>query len=167
MIASMQQQGRLMISSVNREGRSPIRDYDGNIVCWEFDLVPTMDFTAKVSDPTQDERMALEIAITPGHRSGIHVLLERLAQIKPIGSSEAKQATVVSYLTYDLVQDGVSEFVVSELCAEQRRKPVYELTDRFFPDSGDFLASANRRMKSYKAALQAIIDKEEENKQQH
>lgn len=158
----MQQQGRLTICSVNREGRVPIRDYDGNIVRWEFDLVPTGDYTAKASDPTQDERMALEIAITPGHRTGIHVLLERLAQIKPIGSSEAKQATVVSYLTYDLVQDGVSEFVVSELCTEQRRKSVYEESDRFFPDSGDFLASANRRMKSYKAALQAVIDKQEQ-----
>lgn len=159
MIAFMQQQGRLTISSVNREGRSPVRDYNGNIARWEFDLIPTGDFTAKVSDHTQDERMALEIAITPGHRTGIHVLLERLAQIKPIGASEAKQATVLSYLTYDLVQDGVSEFVVNELCTEQRRKPVYEEGDRFFPDSGDFLASANRRMKSYKAALQAVIDK--------
>lgn len=160
MIASMQQQGRLTISSVNREGHVPIRDYDGNIIRWEFDLVPTGDYTAKVSDPTQDERMALEIAITPGHRTGIHALLERLAQIRPIGASEAKQATVVSYLTYDLVQDGVSEFVVNEICTEQRRKPVIVPADKFFPDSGDFLASANQRMKSYKDALQAVIDEQ-------
>lgn len=106
--------------------------------------------------------MALETAITPGHRHGIHIALERLAQIKPIGSSEAKQATVISYLTYDLFKDGVSEFVVNELCSEYRKRTTDGITtDRFFPDSGDFLAAANRRMKLYKSALQAVIDAED------
>lgn len=157
----MQQQGRLTTSSVNRECKSPIRDFDGNIVRWEHDLVPTGDFTSKAKYPTRIERMALETAITPGHRHGIHIALERLAQIKPIGSSEAKQTTVLSYLTYDMVSEGISEFVVSELCSYYRKIPVYTESDRFFPDSGDFLERAKSRMKFYKSALQAVIEAED------
>ena len=152
----MQQQGRLKISSVSKEGRTPKRDYNGEIYGWEFDLIPTGEFTAKALDPTQDERQALEIAITPGHYLGIQKAIEQLAQIKPIGSSAAKQTTVISYLTYDLHDECVSEFVVQELCKEYRKKPILSEKDRFFPDNGDFLSEANRRMKKYKAAYQAI-----------
>lgn len=154
----MQQQGRLTISSGTRGGQVPKKDYDGNIYGWEYDLIPTGQYTAKVIDPTQAERQAIEKTLMPGHKRGIHAALEKLAQIKPIGSSDAKQATVISYLVYDLYQDGISEFVVNELCAEYRKKPVHQPKDRFFPDHGDFLLEANYRMNKYKSVLTAVIE---------
>lgn len=149
---------------MNKPGQSPKRDHNGQIYGWEFDLIPTGEFTAQVIDPTQNERQALETAIAPGHKRGIQAALERLAQIKPIGSSDAKQATVISYLTFDLHEDRVSEFVVQELCKEYRKKPVHDQKDRFFPDHGDFLLEANYRMKKYRAALNALIDNQSVNK---
>lgn len=147
-LASMQRQGRLIFSSVTRESRSPKLDHNGKIYGWEYDLEETGEFEAKITGATDEDRAALAEAIRPGHKRGIQQALEHLAQIKPIGASETKQSTVISYLTYDLHQDGVSEYVVTELCSEFRKS----MAHTFFPDYGVFYNAATERMKKYRTA---------------
>jgi hypothetical protein len=148
-IASMQQRGSLTISSEVKSISMPLVDFNGDVYGHEFDVIRTGEFKISLNNPSKEEIAALRLACIPGHKMGIQNLLEHLAQIKPIGRSGVKQATVIAFLCCDLVDEGVSEFVVNELCREWRK----QTESKFFPDHGDFLASAISRMKEYKAAL--------------
>lgn len=152
-IESMQQQGKLTISSVKHEKKIPVRDTDGEIIRWEFDLVDSGKTEISVSDLDLSEIEALKFAASPGHKSGIHAAIERLAQIKPIGRSDVKQAVVISTLVFDLVKMGASEIAVVEVCTEARRSTESD----FFPKFGQFLDAVEARMNVYKTAyLQAL-----------
>lgn len=153
-IESMQRDYRLKISSETRGVEKPMIGHDGEIYGWEYDLEETGHILVHLKDPTEAEVNALALAVMPGSKDGIHIALERLAQIKPIGKSEVKQATVLSALVYDLHDEGISEYVVNELCREYRRS-----TAEFFPNSGQFFQSARQRMAGYVAAFEKAADK--------
>ncbi|MDP9195199.1 MAG: hypothetical protein M3O22_00245 [Pseudomonadota bacterium] len=102
-----------------------------------------------MKNPAPEEVRALEGATAPGTKQGIHRALEILGQIKPVGKSDVKQSTVIAYLVFDLVDEGVSEFVVNEVCREYRRDP----ESPFFPNGAEFLKKACQAMKKYQAAL--------------
>lgn len=128
-------------------------DYEGNIIRWETDLVENGEVSVLTKNLSAEEIGALKIATAPGSKQGIHKAIEMLAQIKPIGKSEAKQETVISYLVHDLYQEGISDFVVGKLCGEYRRS-----TDSpFFPQYGEFMDSAKRQMDIYRKALISAI----------
>lgn len=138
----------------------PKKDNEGHTYGWYLDCEETGEYEAMVSAVTPQEIQILSEIIIPGTKLGIHKALEMLAQIKPIGSSEAKQATVLSYLAYDLIDEGISEFVVNEMCKNYRRS-----TDcRFFPDHSEFFQKAIREMKKYKAAYEAATNLENPDK---
>jgi hypothetical protein len=157
-IASMQRQGRLTISSETRTGQSAKVDADGKTYGWEFATIETGRYLVKKNNPTQSDIEALALAIAPGHRHGIQTHLEHLAQIKPIGASNVKQSTVIAYLTRDLCDAGISEFVVSELCEEHRKAKEF----RFFPEHGVFFDKAKSRMKKYLTAYEFAIKPEQD-----
>lgn len=150
-IESMQQQGRLTISAETEIRSVPVKDFNGEIYRWEKDYVETGRVIAKVKDITEFEESALSVALIPGEKKAIHAALERLAQIKPIGRSEAKQSSVISYLVHDLLDEEISEFIVNELCRRYRRS-----TEVFFPNSGDFFQAAVARKKELKLAVDEI-----------
>jgi hypothetical protein len=127
----------------------PRKDHDGNIYGWTYDVQETGGFVSKLDNPTAEELAALKQAIAPGSKEGIHSALEILAQIKPIGSSDVKQATRISYLVFDLLDEGVSEFVVHEICRDYRKNA----ENRFFPDHSEFLEKARLAMNKYRSAL--------------
>jgi hypothetical protein len=137
-----------------KPSRTAIKDYEGNVIAWEYDPIDTGEFDVTLIDLTKDEKQALYIATLAGTKMGIQKPLEMLAQIKPIGKSDAKQETVISYLVYDLHKDGISEYVVHELCAKYRRMS----EQVFFPNYGDFLDAARRKMKMYKTAYERAVN---------
>lgn len=140
-----------MISEELRMVSIPKQDWDGNVYDWDYDYQKTGDYKITLKDLTPEDIKTLEAAITPGNKAGIHTALERLSQIKPIGSSQVKQNMVISYLCADLLEIGVSEFVVNEVCRDYRRN-----TDsKFFPDHTEFLKEAKQLMKKYKTAYEA------------
>lgn len=130
----------------------PKIDSEGNVYAWETDIVDTGKFTARVENITPEEKTALEIAITPGSKNAIMGSLETLAQLKPIGRSDLKQAVVISHLVFDLLDFGVSEYVAKQICKEYRRDP----SSDFFPNPAKFLEKAKNLMGKYRAAFAAI-----------
>ena len=76
-----------------------------------------------------------------------------LAQIKPIGRSGIKQGIVIGTLVHDLLDAGVSEFVVNELCKEYRQSKDHT----FFPDHDDFFHKAKSCMKKYHTIYKTIF----------
>lgn len=145
----MKQRGSLTVCSKTRGISIPKKDFDGNIYGWETDVVKD-GFNVVVYDSLPEEIRALELATMAGDRSAIHKILEHLSQIKPIGKSDIKQTTRISYLVYDLVFYKISEFVVEELATEYRRNQ----NQTFFPDHAEFLNKAIDKMEIYKTALE-------------
>lgn len=156
-IESMQQDGSLKICSEKRDTRIPVRDYDGNIYAWEFDTVETGNFLVEIKDITENGLKAIINACTPPNKKGVQMALEYLAQIKPIGSSEAKQMTRISYLVFDLVDAGISEYVVNEVCSFYRK----DLDNKFFPEHAEFLSKAKRYQKKYNTVFEKIKEHKE------
>lgn len=149
----MQQRGSLTTSSVTKSVSLPVRDDDGNVYRWETGIeVVGQNVTVNGASPA--EIAALSQAIIPASRTAIQTHLEHLAQIKPIGASDTKQATVLSYLVYDLHEHKISEFVIAEICKAYRHDP----DNRFFPDSGKFLQAAKRRMATFREALDQALN---------
>lgn len=154
----MQQDGSLKICLEKRDTRIPVRDYDGNIYAWEFDTVETGNFLVEIRDITENGLKAIINACTPPNKKGVQMALEYLAQIKPIGSSEAKQMTRISYLVFDLVEEGISEYVVNEVCSFYRK----DLDSKFFPEHSEFLSKAKRYQKKYNTVLEKIKEYQED-----
>ena len=153
----MKQRDSSTICSVTGGVSVPQKDANGDIYGWQYESVETGDYEVALIDPTDEELEAIGNTVVPGHKRGIQSALERLAQIKPIGRSEVKQSTVIGYLSFDMFEEGISEFVVNELCKEYRQSE----ENRFFPDSAEFLNKAKRRMKKYQAIYQAQFPKPE------
>jgi len=149
----MQQRGSLKISSQTKSVSIPLKDESGNVYGWEAGISVAREIVS-VENPSPEEIKALMLAVTPGDKRAIHLHLEILSQIKPIGRSELKQASVISYLVFDLHEKQVSEFVVAELCREHRRNPDHV----FFPDHAKFLKAAVDRMQRYVDALSESIN---------
>lgn len=152
----------MTICAETREASIPKWDDNGDIYGWEYGYVETGNYEVTLVDPTDEEIEAIKNTVLAGHKRGIQNALERLAQIKPIGRSEVKQSTVIGYLSFDLFEEGVSEFVVNELCKEYRQMEEHNPEwSAFFPDSGKFFNKAKRRMKKYQAIYQAQFPKPE------
>ena len=162
MIESMKQRNSLTVCAETRGINIPQKDSRGDIYAWESSSAETGNYKVTVTDPTDEEIEAIKNTVIAGHKRGIQNALERLAQIKPIGRSEIKQGAVIGYLSFDMFDEGISEYVVNELCKEYRQMdeddPAYS---RFFPDSGVFYNKAKERMKKYQSIYQALFPKPE------
>lgn len=143
----------MTVCAVTRQANVAQRDNDGNIYAWEYESVETGEYDVTIVDHTEKDIEAIKNTVTQGHKRGIQSALERLAQIKPIGRSEMKQTTVIGFLSYDLFEEGVSEFVVNELCKEYRQSE----SSNFFPDTAEFFNKAKRRMKKYIAIYKSLF----------
>ena len=161
-IESMKQRNSLTVCAETRGINIPQKDSRGDIYAWESSSAETGNYKVTVTDPTDEEIEAIKNTVIAGHKRGIQNALERLAQIKPIGRSEIKQGAVIGYLSFDMFDEGISEYVVNELCKEYRQMdeddPAYS---RFFPDSGVFYNKAKERMKKYQSIYQALFPKQE------
>ena len=151
----MQRQGLLTTCAVKKSGHRPILDKNKNYLGDEFYFEETGEFTTAITDDlsiTQVE--AIKTTVAKPTKEGVQKALEYLAQLKPIGSSGIKKATVIGFLVYDLLDEGVSEYVVHELCKEYRRST----ESRFFPDGAEFLKKAIHRMNKYKSIQTALVE---------
>lgn len=153
----MTQRGSLAICAERKLIQVSKRDKDGYIYDSNFELVHTGKYEIEANNISPDELDIIRQTVIPGSPMCIQSALERLAQIKPIGSSEVKQKTVIAYLSHDLVDEGVSEFVVNECCKEFRKDP----DNRFFPDNGVFIKRAKELMGKYAAVIDGIENPKE------
>ncbi|MGR3219233.1 MAG: hypothetical protein ACUZ8H_05365 [Candidatus Anammoxibacter sp.] len=148
----------MTVCAETRGANLPQRDHSGNIYAWEDGSVETGNYEISITDPTDEEIEAIKNTVIAGHKRGIQNALEKLAQIKPIGRSEIKQGTVIGYLSFDLFDERISEYVVNELCKEYRQMNEDDTEySRFFPDSGIFYNKAKFRMKKYQAIYKTLF----------
>jgi hypothetical protein len=104
----------------------PVCDHGGEIIRWEYDLVPVGLEVFRKAEPSP---VLLESLQRPGTRQAIVTHLTRLCQHKPYGRGPEGFGIVMEDMTRDL--EGCSEWALAKICEQMRLDREIE----FFPDT--------------------------------
>jgi hypothetical protein len=108
----------------------PVKDNDGNVYRWEYDLVRCGSEVHFREQPSAD---LLKFILQPATDAQIGKMLFDLVAHKPFSRGEEAFAVVTRDLAKDLA--GCSGWAIKKICEKFRR----DITERFFPDTAVFV----------------------------
>lgn len=130
----------------------PVKDHEGNIYSWEYDIVK---YNTAVDFKIVPDKKIMESILRPATNKAIGIHLARLCQHKPYARGAEGFKIIMEDMLHDL--SGISEWVILKICEKFR----LDAGIKFFPDTADFVLAAKRLDAELKSAYGKINNKPE------